>query len=402
MPSPFADKEIVLGVAGSIAAYKACELASQLVQAGARVTPVLTKHAQEFIGPASFEAITGQRAITEMFAPLQNPDVEHIAVAQRADLFLIAPATANVLAKTAHGIADDWLSTTLLATRAPILFAPAMNTHMYEHPATQENIAILQKRGCRFVGPGVGKLACGAVGAGRLVELSAILETTALALHQTQDLAGKQVLITSGPTHEPIDPVRFISNHSSGKMGYAVAMEALRRGANVTVLSGPAETPLPHWAKVLRVKTAMEMLEAVREQLHTADIFIGAAAVGDYRVAEPAAEKHKRETNASYTLSLTNNPDIAAFVGQHKKKHQLAIGFAAETSDVLSHAQEKCERKALDLIVANQVGGDACAFGSDTVSAAILPCDTALRSYEKTALTQRLFDEIIARLPQSQ
>ncbi|MCC6144569.1 MAG: bifunctional phosphopantothenoylcysteine decarboxylase/phosphopantothenate--cysteine ligase CoaBC, partial [Candidatus Hydrogenedentes bacterium] len=227
MARPFQDKEIVLGVTGSIAAYKACDVASRLVEAGARVRAVLTRSAREFVGPASFEGITGQRVITEMFEPLQNPEIEHISLARRADLFLIAPATANLLAKAAHGMADDWLSTTLLATRAPILFAPAMNTDMYMHPATQGNIALLKQRGCHFVGPGEGMLACRTVGPGRLIDTPAILEAAGPLLCKTKNLQGKRVLITSGANHEPIDPVRFLGNSSSGRMGRALAFEAL-------------------------------------------------------------------------------------------------------------------------------------------------------------------------------
>ena len=222
-------KEIVLGVTGSIAAYKACEIASRLVESGYAVTPALTASAQELVGPATFEALTGRRVITGMFDPLASPEIEHIAVAQRAALFLIAPATANIIAKAARGIADDWLSTTLLATQAPILFAPAMNTNMYNHPATQENIAILKSRGCAFVGPGAGRLACGTVGIGRMVYVPRILEAVEIALHETKDLAGLFVVLTAGGTREPVDPVRFIGNRSSGKMGRALAMEALKR-----------------------------------------------------------------------------------------------------------------------------------------------------------------------------
>ena len=233
------NREVVLGVTGSIAAYKACEIASRLVELGVRVTPVLTRSALELVGAASFEAITGRRAITNLFEPFQNPEIEHIAVATRAHLFLIAPATANILAKAAHGIADDWLSTTLLATRAPILFAPAMNSNMYTHPATQANIETLRARGGHFVGPESGRLACGSVGIGRMIDPAIVIEAAIPLLSANKDLAGKHVLITSGGTREPVDPVRYIGNRSSGKMGRAVALEALARGAEVTVVTGP-------------------------------------------------------------------------------------------------------------------------------------------------------------------
>ncbi len=396
MPGPFSQKEIVLGVTGSIAAYKACDIASRLVEAGANVIPVLTRSAQEFVGPVSFEAITGNHAITALFERLQNPEIEHIAVARRAHLFLIAPASANILAKAAHGIADDWLSTTLLATRAPILFAPAMNTQMYLHPATQANIEILRARGCSFAGPASGTLACGEVGPGRLIETSAILEAAGVLLSEQKDLAGKRVLITSGATHEPLDPVRFLGNRSSGKMGRALALEALRRGADVTVVSGPAQAPLPHAAEVVRVKTALDMLEAVQSRVDTVDVFIAAAAVADYRVDAPAPSKHKH-TGASLQLTLSPNPDIAAWVGQHKRPGQVSVGFAAETDDLLNHAGAKLAAKNLDLIVANSVGGAHCAFGADSVLAWLLTPGNPpepLDLISKEDLTQRIFDKV--------
>ncbi|HPO11814.1 MAG TPA: bifunctional phosphopantothenoylcysteine decarboxylase/phosphopantothenate--cysteine ligase CoaBC [Candidatus Hydrogenedentes bacterium] len=400
MAGPFADKEIVLGVTGSIAAYKACEIASRLVEGGARVTAVLTKNAQQFVGPASFEAITGRRTITGMFERLETPEIEHISLARRANLFLIAPATANSIAKAAHGIADDWLSTTLLATRAPVLFAPAMNTHMYQHAATQANIQTLKARGCYFVGPGSGALACGEIGEGRLIDPPAILEAANILLCEKKDLAGKKVLITSGATHEPLDPVRFIGNRSSGKMGRMLALEALRRGASVTVVSGPAHVPLPYDAAVINVKTAQEMLEAVKERFAEADIFIAAAAVADYRIDNPAEEKHKRNGEA-LTLSLTPNPDIAAYAGIQKRPGQITVGFAAETHDLIAYAEEKLAKKNLDMIVANQVGGENCAFGSDTAWAWLLTPGNPpeqLHLIAKEELTGRIFDAVAALL----
>lgn len=400
MPGAFADKEIVLGVTGSIAAYKACELASRLVEAGARVTPVLTRNALQFVGAASFEAITGRRAITEMFEPLNNPEIEHIAVAQRAHLFLIAPATANIIAKAANGIADDWLSTTLLATRAPVLFAPAMNTVMYTHPATQANIALLRARGCHFVGPDSGHLACGMTGPGRLADTPCILDAAGVALCVKKDLQGRRVLITSGANHEPIDPVRFIGNRSSGKMGRALAYEALRRGASVTVVSGPVTVAPPDGVESIRVETAAEMFAAVKERLGNTDVFIGAAAVADYRVERPLAAKHKRG-DAPLTLTLTPNPDIAAHVGAHKRAGQVAVGFAAETHGLIENAHEKLARKKLDLIVANEVGGERSAIGADTSNAHIISAkgvDQSLPGVSKDDLAAQLFDRIAALL----
>ena len=396
MACPFSDREIVLGITGSIAAYKACEIASRLVEAGACVIPVLTESARHFVGALSLEAITGNRVITGMFEPIPSPEIEHIAVAKRADLFLIAPATANIMAKAAHGIADDWLSTTLLATRVPVLFAPAMNCNMYEAPATQANIQILRERGAFFVGPGSGPLACGDVGPGRLIETSTILEAASVLLPGKKDLVGKHVLITSGSTHEAIDPVRFIANHSSGKMGRALALEALCRGARVTVVSGPAKAPLPHAADVIEVSSAAEMLRAVEAQWPHADVFVAAAAVGDYRVEAPAEKKRKRD-GQPVSLTLVPNEDIAAYAGKTKKPHQVSVGFAAETQDLLENAQEKLERKNLDLIVANEVGGEHCAFGAETSRATLLtraghPEEPTIAS--KEALSERILDAV--------
>ncbi|MFM1919605.1 MAG: Coenzyme biosynthesis bifunctional protein CoaBC [Candidatus Hydrogenedentota bacterium] len=387
-------KEIVLGVTGSIAAYKACEIASRLREAGAHVQAVLTRGGHQFLGSASLEGITGRPVITEMFDPSQNPDIEHIAVARRADLFLIAPASANVLAKAAHGIADDWLSTTLLATRAPILFAPAMNTQMYSHAATQQNIATLTSRGCQFVGPGEGNLACGEVGPGRLIDTPAILEAALYALGSKRDLEGKRVLITSGGNQEPIDPVRFIGNRSSGKMGRALALEALRRGARVTVVSGPHISPLPQACEVIHAPTASDMLHAVESRFEQCDVFVAAAAVADYRVDMPLDQKRKRESGV-YTLTLVPNPDIAALMGERKRPGQISIGFAAETHDVARYGEKKLKDKRFDLLCANEVGGSDSGFGTDAHRAWLIapgkaPQEMGLIS--KELLAEAIFD----------
>jgi len=399
----YAGQTIVLALTGSIAAYKACEIASRLVEGGAKVLPVLSHGAAHFVGPASLEGITGNRVISEMFEALQNPDIEHIAVARKADLFLIAPATANILAKAAHGIADDWLTTTLLATRAPILFAPAMNTQMYQHPATQANIETLKGRGCHFVGPEAGNLACGEVGPGRLIETRAVLEAVYTVLNTNKDLTGRRVLVTSGPNHEPIDPVRFIGNRSSGMMGRAVALEALRRGAQVTVVSGPAITPLPHDAEVVRVETAQQMLEAVEAHFTDADIFVAAAAFADYRLDSPPDHKQKRN-GAPLNLTLESNPDIAAHIGFKKQPDQICVGFAAETQDLVQNAKVKLKKKNLDLIVANQVGRPHSGFGSDTTIAwFISPNEETeeLPLISKNDLARRIFDRVVPLLAQA-
>jgi phosphopantothenoylcysteine decarboxylase/phosphopantothenate--cysteine ligase len=401
MARPFRDKEIVLCVTGSIAAYKACEVASRLVEAGARVTAALSRNACEFVGALSFEAITGRPAITGMFAERANPDIEHISVAQRAHLYLIAPATANILAKAAHGIADDWISTTLLATRAPLLFAPAMNTQMYAHAATQANMALLRERGAHFVGPDSGTLACRTVGPGRLTETRCILDAAAVLLDERTDLAGRHVLITSGANHEPIDPVRFLGNRSSGRMGRALALEALCRGASVTVVTGPHDVPLPNGASVIEVETAEQMRVAVMAHLDRADVFVAAAAVADYRAAEQQTMKHKRGEGA-YTLELAPNADIAAEVGQRKRPGQVSIGFAAETNDLIAHAQTKLHQKRLDFIVANAVGGIHSAIGAEVSNAHLIDAQgnvTDLLNIDKADLAARVFDAAVPLLP---
>lgn len=394
------NSEIVLGVTGSIAAYKACEIASRLIQYGAQVTAVLTQSAQEMVGAASFEAITGRRAITRMFGPFQNEEIDHVALAKRADVFVIAPATANVLAKAAVGIADDWLSTALLATRAPILFAPAMNAMMYAHPVTQANIAALRERGCAFVGPASGRLACGDEGSGRMAEPMIVIEAMVPLLGIGKALTGKRVLITSGANREPLDPVRFIGNRSSGKMGRALALAAMARGASVTVVTGPADVPLPYGAEVVQVETAREMEAAVLSRADAADIVIGAAAVADYRPEQTSLKKHKR-SGKPLTLTFVENPDIMAAVGARKRPGQIIIGFAAETGDLARNAAAKKQKKNLDLIVANEVGTSDSGFGTDTVKALIIGANgepEVLPLMTKDELANALIDRIVRLL----
>ncbi len=396
MHSAYRDRNIVLGVTGSIAAYKACELASRLVEYGANVTAVLTRSAAQMIGPASLAAITGRPVITGLFDESQNPEIEHISVATSAHLFLVAPATANILAKAARGAADDWLSTALLATRAPILFAPAMNTNMYTHPATQVNLDILRARGCRFVGPESGRLACRTIGPGRLADTQAILEAVIPLASDRHDLAGRQIVLTSGPTQEPIDPVRYIGNRSSGKMGRAIAMELLARGANVSAVVGPNSEPMPSGVRVVSVDTAQDMAEAAVNLAQEADVFIGCAAVADYRAESANPTKRKRD-GKGLLLKLVENPDVIGLVGAVKREGQIVVGFAAETDQLMANARKKLAKKHLDLIVANEVGVADSGFGSDSLRAAILDGQGGapeLRLLPKDRLAEELVDRI--------
>lgn len=389
--------EVILGVTGSIAAYKACEVASLLVKHGVRVIPALSDSAQKMVGAASFEGITGTRAITSMFDSNTNAEIDHVAVPSRVDLVIVAPATANIIAKAAHGIADDWLTTALLVTRAPILFAPAMNTNMYQHAAVQANMKLLRQRGCHFVGPDSGVLACKTVGVGRMIDPLYIVETALGLMHQRNDLEGMHVLITSGGNHEPIDPVRFIGNRSSGKMGHALAWEAITRGAKVTVISGPAQVSPPTGAHVVPVQTAVEMRDAVLRHLPEADVIIGAAAVADYRVESPGSAKHKRG-GGGLTLKLVENPDIIAEASLRKRDDQIVVGFAAETNDLIENAQAKLHKKNLDLVVANEVGAGDSGFGTDTTRASFVTPEGGIETpalMSKSELASQLFDRVL-------
>ncbi len=396
MSSPFQNKVVLLGVTGSISAYKACELCSRIAQSGAKVYVAMTENSQKLIAPATFESLSGNPVITGMFEPYKLGPLSHISLTHEANLFIIAPATANMIAKSAHGIADDWLSTALLASNAPVLWAPAMNPQMYLNPATQKNIEILKERGHYFIGPETGKTACGEIGPGRMAEPIHIFEYADILINPLKDFKGKKILITSGPTQEPIDPVRYISNRSSGKMGKALAVEALRRGAQVTVISGPVSEPLPYLAETVLVRTANEMYEEVIKRFADYDIFIGSAAVADYSIKNPADEKHK-QNGSMHHLELIPNPDIIKKLGEIKRPNQITVGFAAETHHLIEYAQEKLKRKNLDLIVANQVGGENCAFGSDYVYALMITPNSQDEKPEyipKSELTHRIFNRI--------
>lgn len=357
-------KEIVLGVCGGIAAYKAVELARLLVKGGGTLHVIMTESARQFVTPLTFQTVTGNPVHTDLFNLIQEREIGHISLADRADLFIVAPATANVLGKIAAGICDDMLTTTLMATTAPVLIAPAMNCNMYGNPIYRENEEKLRRHGYRFVDPVVGMLACGWEGEGKFQEPAVIVEEAHRILGPG-DYADRKVLVTAGPTVEPIDPVRFISNHSSGRMGYALARAAWRRGADVTLVTGPVGISPPWGVKVVTVTTAEEMYDAVMGVMDDADLVIKAAAVADYRPREAAADKIKKKAE-TLELSLVRNRDILTELGKRRRPGQVIVGFAAETSHILHHALEKLRDKGADLIVANDVSAPDAGFGVDT------------------------------------
>jgi phosphopantothenoylcysteine decarboxylase/phosphopantothenate--cysteine ligase len=359
---------IVLGVGGGIAAYKSAELARMLEQRGHRVQVVMTRAAQEFIQPLTFAALTNRKVITGLFSQTSDHDtlssaVEHIAVAQENDALVVAPATANLLAKFAYGFADDFLSTLYLAFTGPVILAPAMNTAMWEHPATQANLEMLRNRGCSVVDPDAGWLACGTVGEGRLADPLRIAEQVDSVRRQKKDFEGEVILITAGPTQEPLDPVRYISNRSSGKMGYAIADEAAKRGARVILISGPVTVPEPRNVQVIPVRTASEMRKAVMENLAESTIIIKNAAVADYHISDVPRQKLKK-TAARLSLELDPTPDILAEIGQ-QKGDRLLIGFAAETHNLIEEARRKMISKNCDMLVGNLVDQEGLGFESD-------------------------------------
>ena len=374
------DKKVVLGVTGGIAAYKAVEIASRLRKAGAEVHVIMTKEAQEFVTELTFREITGQPVTTNMWGKVTHWNVEHIALARMADMVLLAPATANTLAKAAAGIADDMLTTTLLATKAPVFFAPAMNSNMYENPITQENIQKLRMRGWRMIAPASGHLACGIDGVGRLPEPVDIVTTLEEQLTRQYTLRGKRVLVTAAGTIEPIDPVRYIGNRSSGKMGYAIAAEAQKRGAKVLLISGPSALSAPEGVDIQRIETAAQMRAAVLAAYKDVDIVIKAAAVADYRAREIAENKIKKN-DETLTLVLEKNPDILLELGSLKRDGQILVGFAAETQNLLQFAKQKLEKKNLDFIVANDVTKPQAGFNADTNLIKILSRDGQVESF---------------------
>lgn len=356
------NKCVVLGISGGIAAYKTCEVVSGLKKLGYTIKVIMTKNATEFITPLTLETLSGNRVVVDMFAEKERYDVEHISLAKEADVFLVAPATANVIAKLANGVADDMLTTTYLASKAIKVICPAMNTNMYEDEATQKNLHILKDRDCVIIEPESGLLACGDIGKGRMSEPKDIIREVDKLLTPKPDLRGKRVLITAGATREPVDGVRFISNHSSGKMGISLAEAALERGAEVTLVAANISVQPPKNAKVLSVTTTSDMYNTVLAELAEADIIIKAAAPSDYKVKNYSPSKIK---SATLTLELEKNVDIAAEVGKHKGNKKLVV-FAAETDDLIKNAKQKLENKNADMIVANDVTKEGAGFGTDT------------------------------------
>jgi phosphopantothenoylcysteine decarboxylase/phosphopantothenate--cysteine ligase len=392
---------ITMGVTGGVAAYKAAELVRLLQQDGFSVEVVMTRGAREFITPLTFAALTGQKVITDLFgnsADEANLDsaIEHIAVAQRTDLLLVVPATADILAKFARGIADDFLSILYLATTAPVIVAPAMNVNMWNHPATRANITTLRERGVHVVEPDEGYLACGMVGAGRLAGHEEILAAVKSVLHTQQDLAGETILVTAGPTCEDLDPVRYLTNRSSGKMGYAIAQAAARRGARVVLVSGPTSLDTPDGVRRVNVRTSEQMHQAVKTEFEPCSIGIFAAAVADYRPAEKQTEKIKKSGD-SLALRLVPTADILRDIAQNKGD-RFVVGFAAETGDVAANARKKLSAKNLDLIVANDVTAEGAGFDHDTNVVSLFSRDgreVSLPKMSKADAAQRILDEVV-------
>jgi phosphopantothenoylcysteine decarboxylase/phosphopantothenate--cysteine ligase len=389
---------IALGVTGGIAAYKAAEILRLLQDRSVRAQVIMTRGAQEFVKPLTFAALSGEKVITSMFGgeagePNVDAAIEHIAVAESIQALLVAPATADVLAKFAHGIANDFLTTLFLATTAPVVVAPAMNVNMWNHPATQANLEMLRRRGVRIVEPGSGYLACGMVGSGRLAENEAIVAAVLDVLQSAQDLAGETVLITAGPTREPIDPVRYISNRSSGKMGYALAETAARRGARVILISGPTALAAPPNVELINVETAAQMRDAVLARREEATVVIAAAAVADYTPANPLPKKMKQ--HEAFALELRPTDDIVSLLGK-RRDAQLLIGFAAETHNVLEHAREKLLKKKMDAIVANDVSNAAIGFDSDQNAVTMITPDEVIEvpAASKREVAGRVLDAV--------
>ena len=409
------NRRVLVGICGGIASYKAVELVSRLQQAGAIVDVIMSERAEEFVRPLTFSTVSHRPVYTDLWEPSGRAAETHIALGEEAELLVVIPATANTLAKLAHGIADNMLTAVALATRAPLLLAPAMHHHMYTHPATQANLALLQERGAYILEPEVGRLASGEVGVGRLPDISVLLGAIHVVLGRNGDLAGRRVVITAGGTQEPIDPVRFVGNRSSGKMGYALTTEARDRGAHVILISGPVALDAPYGVDVWRVETAMQMREAVFNAVGEADVLIMSAAVADYRPAVMAAQKLKKEgkgaqevdAEGGFNLRLVRNPDILGEladvseppeVNHERKKRLVRVGFAAETGDVITYARDKLAAKRLDLLVANDVSRSDSGFGAETNKVYIFHATGAMEDLPvmpKTGVAAAIWDRIV-------
>jgi phosphopantothenoylcysteine decarboxylase/phosphopantothenate--cysteine ligase len=390
-------RKIVLGVTGGIAAYKSAEIVSRLRHLGASVHVIMTKNATEFVTPLTFQTLSANQVVTDTFDAPEYWNVEHVALAKLAEVFVIAPATANILAKMANGIADDMLSTTVLATKAPILVAPAMNTGMWTAEATKQNVKTLKERGVFMIGPESGILACGDEGAGRMSEPETIVEEICRILTQKQDFAGKKILVTAGATRERLDPVRFITNDSSGKMGFAIAEAARDRGAEVTVVRGSVTAEIPAGVRVIPVESARDLYDVMMKEAPGQDVIIQAAAVSDYRPAEQKDKKIKKAGGENLILELTENPDIARAVGEKKKPGQTLVGFAAETDNVQQNAKGKLTKKNLDMIVANDVTKPGAGFNVDTNIAALITADGIEEQplQTKRQLAEKILDKVL-------
>lgn len=391
-------KKIILGVTGGIAAYKSAALTSLLIKAGADVQVIMTEHAKEFIAPLTFEALTNRRCLTDTFDRNHEYSTEHVALAKEADAVIIAPATANVIAKLAHGIADDMLTTTVLACDCPKMIAPAMNTRMYENPVTQENMETLKRYGMTVIEPAKGRLACGDVGAGKMPEPEELLQYVLMSCAYKKDMTGRKVLVTAGPTQELLDPVRYITNHSTGKMGYSIAKLCAFRGAEVTLVSGKTSLTPPLFVEVVPVVTAEDMFREVTARSAGMDIIIKAAAVADYRPKNVSDEKMKK-TDGELTIELERTKDILGHLGHHKEEGQFLCGFAMETQNLLENAKEKLARKKADMIVANNLKIQGAGFGTDTNVVTIITEDgmQALELMTKEKAAEQILNEILRR-----
>ena len=390
-------KHVVLGITGSIAAYKTAGLASMLVKKSCHVQVLMTENATNFINPITFETLTGNKCLVDTFDRNFEFSVEHVALAKQADVVMIAPASANIIAKLAHGLADDMLTTTVLACRCKKIIAPAMNTNMYENPVVQDNIKICEKYGMEVIKPAVGYLACGDTGAGKMPEPAELFDYIEKEIGAQKDLEGRKILVTAGPTREAIDPVRYITNHSTGKMGYAVAKAAALRGADVTLITGKTDTPKPRFVKLIEIESARDMFEAMTKAAAEQDIIIKAAAVADYRPKSAGTEKTKK-TDGDLAIELERTDDILKWLGAHRKEGQFLCGFSMETQNMLENSRVKLDKKNIDMIVANNLKVEGAGFGTDTNVVTIITRerDLELEKMTKEEVADRLLDEIQA------